>query len=131
MVWKVIGALVVATLAVTPVLGQSASSKSQSRLFKNQTKVLDGRAKEQYRNSVRLKPRPIYTPSKWGDGTYQGKYDGPFLDMARQAALLHGVPVDLFFGRLFLPSPRFDPGSSNPGAEIPMLYCHLPFGRLL
>ena len=97
MSWKVIGAVGIATLVAGSAMAQSSySTKSQARLFKNQTKVLDGRAKEQYRNSVRLKPRPIYTPSKWGDGSYQGKYNGPYLAMARQAALLHGVPVDLF-----------------------------------
>ncbi len=72
------------------------SSKSNKKLFRSQTKVLDTRAKQQYKNSVRLKPKPIYTPSKWGDGSYQGKYNGPYLAMAREAALRNGVPVDLF-----------------------------------
>ena len=97
MSWKVIATVGVAALMVGPVWAQTAfSTKSQARLFKNQTKLLDGRASQQYNSSVRLKPAPIYTPSKWGDGSYQGKYDGPYLDMARDAALLHGVPVDLF-----------------------------------
>lgn len=93
---KAIAILVGVTLAASSVAAQSVSSKSSARLFKNQTKVLDGRASEQYRNSVRLQPRPIYTPTKWGNGSYQGKYKGPYLAMAREAALLHGVPVDLF-----------------------------------
>ena len=97
MSWKVSGIVVAALLAASPALAQSAfSTKSQARLFKNQTKLLDGRASEQYKNSVRLKPKPVYTPSKWGDGSYNGKYNGPYLAMARQAAALHGVPVDLF-----------------------------------
>ncbi len=87
---------VMAALAGAPVAAQTVSSKSKSRIFKNQTKVLDGRASEQYRGSVRLKPEPIYTPSKWGDGSYRGTYSGPYLAMAREAALLHGIPVDLF-----------------------------------
>ena len=93
---KAIAILVGVSLLASSAAAQSVSSKSNARLFKKQTKVLDGRASEQYRNSVRLKPRPIYTPSKWGDGSYQGKYRGPYLAMAREAALLHGVPVDLF-----------------------------------
>lgn len=94
---KLLSVVVLAIIAATPVAAQSVfSSKSQARLFKNQTKILDGRASDQYKNSVRLKPVPIYTPSKWGDGSYQGKYNGPYLAMARKAALLHGVPVDLF-----------------------------------
>ncbi len=94
---KTIGISLIVALAAGPLVAQSTvSSKSHARLFKNQTKVLDGRASEQYKNSVRLKPRPIYTPSKWGAGTYEGSYRGPYLAMAREAALLHGVPVDLF-----------------------------------
>jgi len=93
---RVICVTVIAVLASGPVAAQTVSSKSKSRIFKNQTKVLDGRASEQYRGSVRLKPQPIYTPSKWGDGSYRDTYNGPFLAMAREAALLHGVPVDLF-----------------------------------
>lgn len=98
---NLMGVMVIAVVAAvsmaTPAAAQSVfSSKSQARLFKNQTKVLDGRASEQYKNSVRLKPVPIYTPSKWGDGSFQGKYNGPYLAMAREAALMHGVPVDMF-----------------------------------
>ncbi|MFY0619507.1 lytic transglycosylase domain-containing protein [Shimia sp.] len=96
MAHRVLGLLLSVTLAAGPVYAQTVSTKSQARLFKNQTKILDGRAAEQYRNSVRLQPRPVYTPSKWGDGSYNGKYNGPYLAMAREAALLHGIPVDLF-----------------------------------
>ncbi len=94
---RLIGAVIGAVIVATPVAAQGVlSSKSQAKLFRNQTKVLDGRASQQYKNSVRLKPKPIYTPSKWGDGSYQGNYSGPYLAMAREAALLHGIPVDLF-----------------------------------
>ncbi|GAA6181944.1 lytic transglycosylase domain-containing protein [Shimia sp. NS0008-38b] len=96
MAHRVLGLLLSVTLTAGPVYAQTVSTKSQARLFKNQTKILDGRAAEQYRNSVRLQPRPVYTPSKWGDGSYNGKYNGPYLAMAREAALLHGIPVDLF-----------------------------------
>lgn len=117
MVSKLIGVVVVATLVASPGLAQSAySSKSQARLFKNQTKILDSRASQQYKNSVRLKPQPVYTPSKWGNGSYQGKYDGPYLDMARKAALLHGVPVDLFL-KLVHQELNWNPkAKSNKGA---------------
>ncbi|MEQ9693455.1 transglycosylase SLT domain-containing protein [Shimia sp. SDUM112013] len=84
-------------LSVAPLAAADyTSSKSSKRLFKAQTKVLDTRAKQQYKNSVRLKPAPIYTPSKWGNGSFKGKYNGPYLAMAREAALRHGIPVDLF-----------------------------------
>ncbi|WP_435229079.1 lytic transglycosylase domain-containing protein [Pseudopelagicola sp. nBUS_20] len=117
MVSKLIGVVVVATLVASPGLAQSAySSKSQARLFKNQTKILDSRASQQYKNSVRLKPQPVYTPSKWGNGSYQGKYDGPYLDMARKAALLHGVPVDLFLKLVHQESNWNPKAKSNKGA---------------
>ncbi len=117
MVSKLIGVVVAATLVASPGLAQSAySSKSQARLFKNQTKILDSRASQQYKNSVRLKPQPVYTPSKWGNGSYQGKYDGPYLDMARKAALLHGVPVDLFLKLVHQESNWNPKAKSNKGA---------------
>ncbi len=75
------------------------SSKSGSRLFKSQTKVLDNRASQQYSASVRLQPQKIYTPTKWGDGlaqSFSGQYRGRYLGMAKEAAARHGVPTDLF-----------------------------------
>lgn len=67
---------------------------SRSGLLKSQTSVLDGRAAEQYQNSVRLLP-----PRAQGFAitpTYTGSYDGPFMRMAQAAATRHGVPVGLF-----------------------------------
>lgn len=76
--------------------GDVIGSKSRTSLFKSQLDVLDNRAAEQYRNSVRLQPPRVHTPSKWGSQPYQGSYTGPFLQVAREAALKHNVPVDLF-----------------------------------
>lgn len=77
-----------------------ASSKSRSSLFKAQTSVLDTRARQQYRSSVRLQPEKVHTPTKW-DATvstkgFVGSYRGPYLAMAREAAARYNVPVDLF-----------------------------------
>ncbi|WP_204114278.1 lytic transglycosylase domain-containing protein [Shimia biformata] len=92
------------------------SSKSRKNLFRSQTKVLDGRAAEQYKNSVRLQPRPVLTPSKWGNGSYDGGYDGPYLSMAMDAAMKHGVPVDLFL-KLVHQESRWNPkAQSHKGA---------------
>ena len=76
--------------------GEIIGSKSRTKLFQSQTDILDTRAKEQYNSAVRLEPPRVITPTKWGSGTYQGKYNGPYLAMARDAAVKHGVPVDLF-----------------------------------
>ena len=65
--------------------------------FSNQTRVLDTRASQQYKASVRLQPAQVVTPTKWGNAkAYNGRYKGEFLDMAKSAALRHGVPTDLF-----------------------------------
>lgn len=65
---------------------------SRASLFRNQLAVLDGRAAEQYRNSVRLQP----PRAEIGGATYTGRYSGPYLAMARDAARRHNVPEDLF-----------------------------------
>ena len=72
------------------------SSKSRKTLFRSQTSVLDGRASKQYSSSIRLKPKTIITPSKSSNPSYNGRYKGRFLAMARAAARKHGVPEDLF-----------------------------------
>ncbi|WP_241462630.1 lytic transglycosylase domain-containing protein [Tateyamaria sp. ANG-S1] len=79
-------------------MAQNLSSKNRNSLFKSQTKVLDNRASKQYSNSVRLQPRKVVTPTKWDAETkrFTGKYRGPYLNMARDAARRHGVPEDLF-----------------------------------
>lgn len=94
------------------------SSKSRTSLFRSQTKVLDTRAAQQYNNSIRLQPQQIRTPTKWGDEvkSYGGKYRGPFLQMARDAARRHGVPEELFL-RLVNQESRFNPNArSHKGA---------------
>lgn len=90
-----IGATCVALAA--PVAGSADVLASKSRLdqFRQQTRILDTRASKQYAASVRLKPRAIQTPTKW-DSVYNGKYDGPYLDMARSAAMRNGIPQGLF-----------------------------------
>lgn len=92
----VVSGLLIAALASGPASAQVFKSKSKAATFRAQTKVLDTRAKDQYRASVRLAPTKVYTPSKWGDGSFTGPYNGPYLSMAREAALRNGVPVDLF-----------------------------------
>ena len=75
--------------------GLKFSSKNRMVLFKSQTKVLDTRASSQYANSVRLQPRTFETPGA-NSPAFRGKYNGPYLSMARAAARQHGVPEDLF-----------------------------------
>ena len=98
-----------------PVL--AGSHKTKNGLSAAQLKVLDNRASEQYRDSVRLQPQPIYTPSKWGAQPYRGNYTGPYLDMAREAALTHNVPVDLFL-RLVQQESNWNAGAVSPKGAL-------------
>ncbi|WP_319823747.1 lytic transglycosylase domain-containing protein [Thalassovita sp.] len=93
------------------------SSKSRVSLFKSQTKVLDNRASEQYRASVRLQPPAVHTPSKWGPVMYDGAYRGPYLDMARSAAARNGVPEELFL-RLVHQESRFNKDATSPKGAL-------------
>ena len=94
-VWA--GAIVLALVAEAG-LAQTVSSRNRTKLFSSQTSVLDNRAATQYNNSVRLQPPKVVTPTKWDSETpkYRGRYSGPYLSMAKDAALRHDVPVDLF-----------------------------------
>ena len=72
-------------------------SFERAKLFERQTKLLDGRASQQYNSSVRLQPKPVVVPGTAGAiKSYNGKYRGPLLAVARAAARKHRVPEDLF-----------------------------------
>lgn len=105
MTGRIVAALVLGAGVALGALGSASadvlSSKSRSNLFKSQTKILDTRAREQYKSSIRLKPAKVETPSKLAEEPrterkYTGKYRGRYVDMARKVARLHGVPEDLF-----------------------------------
>ncbi|RII40815.1 lytic transglycosylase domain-containing protein [Pseudooceanicola sediminis] len=72
------------------------ASKARKAQFSAQTRVLDTRSAQQYSASVRLQPQAFEAPTKWGTALYKGRYNGPYLDMARSAARRHGVPEGLF-----------------------------------
>lgn len=93
---RLVGGLSLVMLAAAPVSADFLKSGSKSAVYRSQTKVLDSRAKLQAKTAVRLEAPRIHTPSKWGDGSFDGAYDGPYLAMAQQAALRNGVPVDMF-----------------------------------
>ena len=87
-------------LGVAPQAGaETVSSKNRAQLFASQTRLLDRRASVQYAHSARLAPN--FVPGEPAETTfvsprYKGRYDGPYLQMARQAARRHNVPEDLF-----------------------------------
>ncbi len=105
------------------VSAEVLSSKSRVALFSSKTKVLDSRAAQQYKSSVRLQPPKVVTPTKWGDAgvdgpvpKYRGRYAGVYAGMARDAARRHGIPEDLFL-RLVQQESNFNPNArSHKGA---------------
>lgn len=113
-----------ATLAaVALVLPVSApadvlSSKNRAHLFRSQTSVLDNRAAQQYRNSVRLQPPQAEVPTKWGNApAFEGRYRGEWLAVAKEAARRHGIPENLFL-RLVQQESNWNPRAvSHKGAR--------------
>lgn len=117
------GLLVLAMIMGTGMAGKVQadvlSSQSRVKLFSSQTRILDTRASQQYNSSVRLQPPSVNTPTKWGTGqggAFTGRYNGPYLAMARDAARRHGVPENLFL-KLVQQESGFNPKAvSSKGA---------------
>jgi len=86
-----------AALACPAAAKADIFGNSKKASFKTATKVLDTRARQKIKASVRLDAAKVVTPTKWGTTeAYDGRYRGEFLEMAKAAALRHGVPADLF-----------------------------------
>lgn len=109
----------VAVLLGQVAVADTVSTMSRTSLFQSQLSVLDGRAAEQYNNSVRLQPERVVvpgSPSAVAIPSYQGRYRGPLMDLARTTAQRHGVPADLFL-RLIQQESGWNPNArSHKGA---------------
>ena len=86
--FRLLPAAICGLLATLPASAQSGLERLDRAMS-----VLDGRAATQYEFSSRLRPNSLETR---GLPTYEGGYDGPFLEVARSAARRHGVPEDIF-----------------------------------
>jgi soluble lytic murein transglycosylase-like protein len=95
---RLLGLVVLAVALPSVVAADVLSSKNRAHLFRSQTKLLDTRLSQQYNDSVRLQPPRAVVPTKWDDSAprFEGRYNGPYLAVARQAARRHGIPEDLF-----------------------------------
>ncbi|WP_233491823.1 lytic transglycosylase domain-containing protein [Nioella nitratireducens] len=102
------GLLVGAVLSSGLAAAQGVSSDRLSR-FQNQLDLLDSRAATQYEFSDRLRPDADQAESI---PSYRGGYDGPWLQVAREAARRHGVPEDLFL-RLVTQESGWDPRAES------------------
>ncbi|MBR9762580.1 MAG: lytic transglycosylase domain-containing protein [Rhodobacteraceae bacterium] len=83
-------------LSALPATADILASQARKNQFGAQTSLLDRRASTQYAASVRLTPQAIRTPTKWDGVAWTGTYRGPYLDMAKSAALRHGIPEGVF-----------------------------------
>ena len=127
-----------AGLAVAAILGagaaaaDSVSTMSRSALFASQLDVLDGRAAEQYSDSVRLQPPRVEVPPLAGEGgpTYAGPTSGEWIETARAVARLHAVPEDLFL-RLVQQESGWRPGAVSPKGAIGLAQLMPDTARLL
>lgn len=73
------------------------ATKNRASVFSSQIAVLDGRAADQYSNSVTLQPeRFTATPQSSAMLPYSGSYRGEWLPVAQAMAAKHGIPSDLF-----------------------------------
>jgi soluble lytic murein transglycosylase-like protein len=108
-------------LTAGAVAADTLSTSDRAALFENQLAVLDGRAAEQYNDSVRLQPPRAVVPGAPGAGgdvpAYNGRYTGEYLTLARDAASRHGVPEDLFL-RLVQQESGWNPGALSPKGAI-------------
>ncbi|MGY3436916.1 MULTISPECIES: lytic transglycosylase domain-containing protein [unclassified Marinovum] len=118
---RLLGVVLSVALLPAGLQAETVSSKGRALLFKSQTGILDRRASQQYKSSVRLQPPKVITPTKWDEQAaptkrYTGKYKGIFSGMARDAARRHGVPEDLFL-RLVQQESGWNPNAeSHKGA---------------
>jgi soluble lytic murein transglycosylase-like protein len=96
--------------------GLTLSTMGRAGLFKSQLEVLDGRAARQYSHSDRLQPKSA-APKAAAIRAYSGRYAGPYLAMARNAARAHAVPEDLFL-RLVQKESGFNPAARSVKGAI-------------
>ncbi|WP_321363461.1 lytic transglycosylase domain-containing protein [uncultured Celeribacter sp.] len=87
------------------------STRNRMAIFDSQLSVLDGRAADQYSNSV------TYQPERFGGDTgtarYSGAYKGQWLPVAEKMANKHGIPSDLFL-RLVQQESGWNPTIRSP-----------------
>lgn len=110
------GAAIVLAVVASSSSAETVSTMNRSALFASQLAVLDGRAAQQYNDSDRLQP-PRSDPPVGVSPAFTGRYSGPYLAMARDAARQHNVPEDLFL-RLVQQESGWNAGAVSPKGAI-------------
>ncbi|MEL7343572.1 MAG: lytic transglycosylase domain-containing protein [Pseudomonadota bacterium] len=93
------------------------STKSNGALFQQQLDVLDGRAAQQYANSVRLKPPALNIPGVPLEDDTRSYTPSAYLDNARAVARRHAIPETLFL-RLVTQESGWNPRAVSPKGAI-------------
>lgn len=95
----------------------TGSTSARERVFKSQSRLLDGRLSKQYRASTKYQPgKPKVAVTSTSIPRYRGSYRGQYLNAAKSAARKHGIPEDLFL-RLVQQESGFNPNArSHKGA---------------
>ena len=110
-----VGFAAASLLAAGAAQADQVSSMNRMALFQSQLNVLDGRAAEQYNDSIRLQPPRADVPA--ASVAFTGRYTGPYLQVARDAARRYGVPEDLFL-RLVQQESGWNTGALSPKGAI-------------
>lgn len=106
---------ILAVQALPLSAGELFSTNNQNSTYASQLQVLDGRASDQYRNSVALQPERVGVTSA-DILPFTGKYNGEWLAVAQEMARRHSIPTDLFL-RLIQQESGWNPtAKSHAGA---------------
>lgn len=128
-----VGALLCAAcVAAGGAKADTISTMNRTALFQSQLSVLDGRAAQQYNNSVRLQPPRVELPPLPGAEApaYSGPASSEWFETARAAARRHGVPEDLFL-RLVRQESGWHTGAVSPKGAIGLAQLMPDTARLL
>lgn len=114
-------AVPVATPVSAEHLSITKSTSNRSKIFRSQSRLLDGRLSSQYKASIKLQPGKK-TAKIAGSGVssiprYRGAYRGTYLPIAKTMARKHGVPEDLFL-RLVQQESDWKPGAVSSAGAI-------------
>lgn len=129
----VVSALVgAACLMVGGASADTVSTMNRSALFRSQLDVIDGRAAQQYNDSVRLQPPGVEVPPLPGTAApaFDGRTDSQWIEIARAVARMHGIPEDLFL-RLVRQESGWHAGALSPKGAIGLAQLMPDTARLL